>query len=257
VRIHTIRTRSCKSIESAWPHRCIIFVKMYINSQIIPNGADLPVPELRPISLIFADDHEVVREGLVALYSSDARLRVIGQCGDGLAALEMIQSRNPDFAVIDLNMPKLGGLDLIRKLRAANHPCKLVVLSMSHDERMAIEVLRAGADGYVPKDGPARHLVDAIQYIQDGGVYISPIFPGDLLSRRLTGDDPVRLLTEREREVFYCLVAGMRPKQIASALDLSPKTVDTHRSHLMGKLNINDVAGLVKFAIKKNLIPEE
>lgn len=215
------------------------------------------MPELQPISVIFADDHEVVREGLVALYSSDARLRVIGQCGDGLAALEMIQSRNPDFAVIDLNMPKLGGLELIRKLRAANHPCKLVVLSMSHDERTAIEVLRAGADGYVPKDGPARHLFDAIQYIQDGGVYISPIFPGDLLSHRWTGEDPLRPLTEREREVFFCLIAGMRPKQIASALDLSPKTVDTHRANLMRKLEINDLAGLVKFAIKKKLISED
>lgn len=228
-----------------------------LNYQIIPNGADSHMPELRPISLIFADDHEVVREGLVALYSSDARLNVVGQCGDGLAALEMIQSRNPDFAVIDLNMPKLCGLELIRKLRAVNHPCKLVVLSMSHDERTAIEVLRAGANGYVPKDGPARHLLDAIQYIQDGGGYISPIFPRDLLSRRWTGDDPLRTLSEREREVFYCLVAGMRPKDIASALDLSPKTVDTHRAHLMRKLEINDLPGLVKFAIKNHLIPEE
>jgi len=215
------------------------------------------MPELRPISLIFADDHEVVREGLVALYSADARLRVVGQCGDGLAALEMIQSRNPDFAVIDLNMPKLGGLELIRKLRAANHPCKLIVLSMSHDERTAIEVLRAGADGFVQKDGPARHLYDAIQYIQDGGVYISPIFPNDLLSRRWAGDDPMRLLTEREREVFYCLIAGMRPKQIANALNLSPKTVDTHKANLMRKLKISDLAGLVKFAIKNSLVRED
>jgi DNA-binding NarL/FixJ family response regulator len=230
---------------------------MPFNSQIILEREDSPVPELRPISLIFADDHEVVREGFVALYSSDVRLRVIGQCGDGLAALEMIQSRNPDFAVIDLNMPKLGGLELIRKLRLANHPCKLVVLSMSHDECTAVEVLRAGADGYVPKDGPARHLLDAIQYIQDGGVYISPIFPRDLLSRRWTGSDPLRRLSKREREVFHCLVAGMRPKEIASALDLSPKTVDTHRAHLMGKLEINDLPGLVKFAIKNNLIPKE
>jgi two-component system, NarL family, response regulator NreC len=237
--------------------RCIIFVKMHVNSQLIPGVADLHEPELLPISLVFADDHEVVREGLVALYSSNARLRVVGQCGDGLAALEMIQTRNPDFAVIDLNMPKLGGLELIRKLRAANHPCKLVVLSMSHDEQTAIEVLRAGANGYVPKDGPARHLLDAIQYIQDGGVYISPIFPRDLLSRGWTGDDPLRRLSPREREVFYCLVAGMRPKEIAIALDLSPKTVDTHRAHLMQKLEINDLPGLVKFAIRKNLIPEE
>jgi len=230
---------------------------MTTDYQINPEREASPTSKIRPISLIFADDHEVVREGFVALYSSDVRLRVIGQCGDGLAALEMIQTRNPDFAVIDLNMPKLGGLDVIRKLRSANHPCKLVVLSMSHDEPTVIAVLRAGADGFVPKDGPARHLVDAIQYIQDGGVYISPAFPRDMLTRRWTGADPIGALSEREHEVFHCLVAGMRPKEIATALHLSPKTVDTHRAHLMGKLSINDLPGLVKFALKNNLIPKE
>jgi len=212
---------------------------------------------LKPITVIFADDHAIVREAFVAMCSS--KLTVIGDCGDGLAALQMIQSQMPDFAVIDLEMPKLGGLEVIRKLRQAKHPCKLVVLSMRRDERTVAEALRAGADGYLPKDGPSRHLLDAIQYIQDGGVYISPIFRPDLLSREGMGldpQDPLGSLSERERDVFYFLVEGLRAKEIASQFGISPKTVDTYRANVMRKLGIESVAGLVRFAIKRKLISE-
>ncbi|HYL83156.1 MAG TPA: response regulator transcription factor, partial [Candidatus Angelobacter sp.] len=117
------------------------------------------------------------------------------------------------------------------------------------------EALRAGADGYVPKNRGWRYVLDAIQYIQDGGVYISPDFPRDLLSERRTSD-PLAALSEREREVFGYLVAGMRAKEIANLMEVSPKTVDTHRARLMQKLGIHDLAGLVKFAIKRGLVPE-
>ena len=167
----------------------------------------------------------------------------------------MIQSVTR-FCHHDLHMPKLDGLELIRKLRAAKHPCKLVVVSMSRDERTAAEALRAGADGYLPKDSPSRHLLDAIQYIQDGGVYISPIFRPDLLSNERMSDHPLAVLSPRERDVFNSLVRGSRIKEIASGLGRSPKTVDTHRAHIMRKLGIDDLAGLVKFAIKWKLIPE-
>lgn len=220
---------------------------------------ELSMPNLKPITVIFADDHAIVREAFVAMCSSAPKLKVVGDCGDGLAALQMIQSERPDFAVIDLQMPKLGGLELIRRLRQDKHPCKLVVVSMNRDERTAAEALRAGADGYLPKDSPSRHLLDAIQYIQDGGVYVSPIFRPDLLSRERTGldpQDPLAALSERECDVFYYLVEGLRAKEIASQLGISPKTVDTHRAHLMRKLGIDSIAGLVRFAIKWRLISE-
>jgi DNA-binding NarL/FixJ family response regulator len=215
------------------------------------------MPELKkPISLVFAEDHELVREGFVSLFSLNKTLKVVGQCGDGLAALQMIQTKKPDFAIIDLGMPKLGGLELIRKLRQAKNACKLVVLSMSRDEQTAAEALRAGADGYIPKDDPSRHLLDAIQYIRDGGVYISPLLPNDLMSPERMRPDPLAQLSDREQEVFYYLVNGFRAKENANMLDISPKTVDTHRAHLMQKLGINDRGGLVKFAIKRKLISE-
>lgn len=212
--------------------------------------------QTKTISIVLADDHSIVREGLAAFCDAQPELQIIGQCSDGLAAVEMIKSLAPYFAIIDLHMPKLHGLEVIRKVREANSQTKLVVLSISRDEKMVLEALRAGANGYLLKDGPARHLLDAISYIQDGGVYISPLLRRDYLleaPRKAPVDDPLASLSRREYEVFSFLVDGMRPKDIAKLLDISPKTVDTYRSNIMRKLGIHDLVGLVKFAINRNL----
>ena len=212
--------------------------------------------QTKQISIVLADDHSIVREGLAAFCDARPELHIAGQCSDGMAAVEMIRSIIPDFAIIDLHMPKLHGLEVIRKVRETNCPCKLVVLSISRDEKMVLEALRAGANGYLLKDGPARHLLDAINYIQDGGVYISPLLRReDLLEapRKAASEDPLASLSRREYEVFSFLVDGMRPKDIAKLLDISPKTVDTYRSNIMRKLGIHDLVGLVKFAINRNL----
>jgi DNA-binding NarL/FixJ family response regulator len=212
--------------------------------------------QTKTISIVLADDHSIVREGLAAFCDARAELRIVGQCSDGLAAVEMIKSVAPDFAIIDLHMPKLHGLEVIRKVREVNSQTKLIVLSISRDEKMVVEALRAGANGYLLKDGPARHLLDAISYVQDGGVYISPLLRRDYLleaPRKAPVEDPLSSLSRREYEVFSFLVDGMRPKDIAKLLDISPKTVDTYRSNIMRKLGIHDLVGLVKFAINRNL----
>src|SRR5258708_28620796 len=133
------------------------------------------------ISIVLVDDHAIVREGLAGFCDAQPELHIAGQCADGLAAVEMIKSLAPDFAIIDLHMPKLHGLEVIRKVRETNSVCKLVVLTISRAEKMVREVLRAGANGYLLKDGPARHLLDAISYIQNGGVYVSPLLRPDYL----------------------------------------------------------------------------
>jgi len=210
----------------------------------------------KPISIVLADDHSIVREGLAAFCETHDELHIAGQCSDGLAAVEMIRALQPDFAILDLHMPKLHGLEVIRKVRETTIPVKLIVLSISRDEKMVLEALRAGANGYVLKDGPGRHLLDAISYIQDGGVYISPLLRREYLleaPRKAPAEDPLALLSRREYEVFAFLVDGMRPKDIAKLLDISPKTVDTYRSNIMRKLGIHDLVGLVKFAIHRNL----
>ena len=211
--------------------------------------------ESQATTVVLADDHHIVREGFAALCQANG-MRVLGQCSEGLAALEMILSLKPDFAILDLNMPGMTGVEVIRRLRAKGSTTKLLILSISRDEKTVIESLRAGADGYLPKDGPVRHLLDAISFVRDGGQYVSPLLRGAGLfskSERSVSDDPTAALSRRELEVFTYLVKGMRAKDIAELLLISPKTVDTYRASLMRKLSVHDIVGLVKFAIERNL----
>jgi DNA-binding NarL/FixJ family response regulator len=204
---------------------------------------------------VLADDHAIVREGIAALCSANG-IRVLGQCSDGAAALEMIQALQPDFAILDLQMPGMTGIEVVRRLRVAGSSAKLMILSISREETTVMEALRAGADAYLLKDGPARHLLDAIGYVRDGGVYVSPLLRGAGLftrAERIAPENPLAALSPREMEVFSYLVNGLRAKDIAELLDISPKTVDTYRASLMRKLNVHDLVSLVKFAIERNL----
>jgi DNA-binding NarL/FixJ family response regulator len=207
-------------------------------------------------SVVLADDHEIVREGFAALCESQAGLSVAGQCADGMAALEMIQSLRPDFAILDLHMPKLTGVQVVKRVKEMRCATRVIILSIARDENTVIEALHAGADAYLLKDGPSRHLLDAINYIREGGVYVTPLLRGTRLftdARNKQRDEPLSSLSQRESEVFYHLVNGLRAKDIAELLDISPKTVDTYRASLMRKLHVHDLVGLVKFAIEHNL----
>jgi DNA-binding NarL/FixJ family response regulator len=206
-------------------------------------------------TVVLADDHAIVREGIAALCAANG-LRIVGQCADGGAAVETIMSLKPDFAILDLHMPGMTGVEAIRRLRAGGCTAKLLVLSISREESAVMDALRAGADGYLLKDGPSRHLLDAISFVRDGGVYVSPLLRGAGLftkSERAVPEDPLASLSPREMEVFSYLVNGLRAKDIADLLEISPKTVDTYRAGLMRKLNVHDLVGLVKFAIERNL----
>src|SRR5205814_1740141 len=143
-----------------------------------------------------------------------------------------------------------------RRLHAAGSTTKLVILSISREEGTIREALWAGADAYLLKDGPLRHLLDAINFVRDGGVYVSPLLKGAGLFTKpdaTPAADPLAALSPREMEVFTHLVNGLRAKDIADLLEISPKTVDTYRASLMRKLNVHDLVGLVKFAIERNL----
>jgi DNA-binding NarL/FixJ family response regulator len=211
--------------------------------------------ELAPTSVVLADDHAIVREGIAALCTFHG-MRVLGQVADGGAAVEMITALNPDFAILDLHMPGVTGVEAIRRLRAAGSTVKLMILSISREESTVMEALRAGADAYLLKDGPGRHLLDAINFVRDGGVYVSPMLRGAGLFARAgksRPEEPLATLSPRELEVFSYLVNGLRAKDIADLLEISHKTVDTYRASLMRKLNVHDLVGLVKFAIERNL----
>jgi DNA-binding NarL/FixJ family response regulator len=207
----------------------------------------------KPITLVLADDHGIVREGIASVFASRPDLKILGQGSDGAEAVELILALKPDFAVLDLNMPKLGGLEVIRRVRQAKSETKLVVLSISRDENVIREIFRSGANGYLLKDGPSRHLFDAINYIQDGGQYLTPLIRRESIDTKIEKRDSLSLLSKREYEVFSFLVDGMRPKDIAKMLEISPKTVDTYRANIMRKLEVEGIAGLVRFAIQRNL----
>ncbi|HEX3878033.1 MAG TPA: response regulator transcription factor [Bryobacteraceae bacterium] len=210
--------------------------------------------DIRGISVVLADDHAIVREGFAALCAAHG-MRVLGQASDGPSAFELVARTAPDFAILDLHMPGMTGAEVVRRLRGAGSTVKLVILSISREDSVVLESLRAGADAYLLKDGPARHLLDAIQFVRDGGVYVSPLLRGAAFFTRpeKVAEDPLSLLSPREMEVFTQLVNGARAKDIAERLDISPKTVDTYRASLMRKLKVHDLVGLVKFAIERNL----
>jgi DNA-binding NarL/FixJ family response regulator len=207
----------------------------------------------KPITIVLADDHGIVREGIASVFSSRHDLKILGQGSDGGEAVELILALKPDFAVLDLNMPKVGGLEVIRRVRQAKSETKLLVLSISRDENVIRELFRSGANGYLLKDGPSRHLFDAINYVQDGGQYLTPLIRRESIDTKREKKDPLSLLSKREYEVFSFLVDGMRPKDIAKMLEISPKTVDTYRANIMRKLEVDGIAGLVRFAIQRNL----
>jgi DNA-binding NarL/FixJ family response regulator len=209
-----------------------------------------------PYTLVLADDHAIVREGIAALCSSNG-FRILGQCSDGAAAVELVIAEKPDFAILDLHMPEVTGIEAVRRIRAAGLPTKLIILSISRDEKLVKNALAAGVDGYLLKDGPSRHLLDAFNYIRDGGVYISPLLRGAGLFASVTEtalhSDPLGALSPREMEVFSYLVNGLRSKDIAVRLEISPKTVDCYRASVLRKLNVRDLVSLVKFAIEHKL----
>jgi DNA-binding NarL/FixJ family response regulator len=218
-----------------------------------------------PITLILADDHGIVREGIAAFCKARPEIDILGQASDGEQALQLILELQPDFAILDLNMPNSTGLDVVRKVRLANCPTRLIILSISREEALIRELFRSGANGYVLKDGPARHLFEAISFIADGGRYLTPLLRREMIDESAsdkppTGqnrqqNDPMSQLSKREVEVFSFLVDGMRPKDIARVLEISPKTVDTYRANIMRKLEVDGIAGLVRFAIRRNLPP--
>ena len=209
-------------------------------------------------AVVIAEELALVREGFAALCESGGEYEVVALCEDGAAAVDLIQDRKPDIAVLDLKLPKLFALEAVRKLRRAGSETKLVILGTRRDRKTVVEVLRSGASAYVLKSDPGQHLLEAFHQVIEGGIYVSPLLNLEqifIASRKPGPEDPLETLSAREYEVFTLLVEGIRAKEIAASLDLSPKTVDTYRASLMRKLDIHDVAGLVKFAISKNLIP--
>ena len=227
----------------------------------VPGPAAQPIayssPQEHPVEILLADELTLVREGLAALCNSLAGFRVVAQVGSATAALSEIQRLEPSIALLDLALSDLAATEVIRRVRDQGLQTRCAVFATRKDRKTVLDVLRAGACGYLLKSSSSDDMADALTQFTQGGIYVSPQIEvmslfGEGGGRR-AGEDPLDSLSSREFQVFSLLVEGIRAKEIAARLSLSPKTVDTYRSSLMRKLDIHDVAGLVKFAIKRDL----
>ncbi len=207
-------------------------------------------------TILIADELSLVREGIATFCQTVERFTVVDQCADGASALACLQAQPTDLALVDFQIPRLFSLELIRKSKELNLPTRFLVMSIRGDRKMALEALRSGANGFVLKSSSGSQLIEALAQVANGSIYVSPelefekVFLG---GRRKQAEDPIQSLSSREYQVFQLMIDGIRAKEIAARLELSPKTVDTYRASLMRKLDIHDIAGLVKYAIHREL----
>ena len=204
------------------------------------------------IRILIADDHEIVRDGLKRILAAHADLQVAGEAASGDAALALVRAHDYDVAMLDLSMPGLSGMDLIKRLRLERPKLRILVLSMHGEQQYAARVLKAGAAGYLNKDSAAELLVSAIRKIAAGGVHIGETVAASLIG---AGDKPLHEnLSDREFEVMRLLVEGLGPSEIGERLHLSVKTVSTHKTRILEKLGLGSTAELVRYALENKLV---
>lgn len=208
---------------------------------------------MRP-KVLLADDHAIIADGLARLIGDVADL--VGQVNDGLRLVEEARRLRPDIVVADITMPGMSGIDAMRQLRAEGSSARFIFLTIHPEARLAAEAMRSGASGYLLKQSAGNELFDAIQAVVSGRTYLTPLITGDVL-RSLTApaDLAEHELTPRQREVLRLLAQGKRMKEIAAELDLSVRTVENHKAHLLQVLSLGSTADLVRFAIKQHIVP--
>jgi two-component system response regulator NreC len=215
---------------------------------------------MKPVRILLADDHTVMRSGLRLILERQPDFQVIGEAADGREAVERAEQLAPDVVVIDIAMPRLNGLDATRQIIAKNPAASVVVLSMHSDESYIVRALKAGARGYLLKDSAEADLINAIRAVNEGKAFFSPV-----ISRMLAEDfvrqiqergveDSYELLTMREREVLHLLAEGKSNKETASVLNLSLYTVETHRANILEKLHLRGTPELILYAVRKGVI---
>jgi two-component system response regulator NreC len=214
---------------------------------------------MEKIRVLLVDDHQIVREGLYVLLENEPDLEVVGQAPDGRQGLALTQALCPDVAVMDVIMPGLNGLEAARRIQKSCPRTNVVVLSMYSTQEHVYQALQAGASGFVAKEDASDELVAAIRTVCTGKVYLSPIIRRDDIQEyfrraQLDESDGLARLTPREREVLQLIAEEHNTREIAGLLNISPKTVESHRSHLMAKLEIHTPAGLTRYAIGRGIV---
>jgi DNA-binding NarL/FixJ family response regulator len=204
--------------------------------------------------LLLADDHVIVRSGIKNLLLNEG-FEIVAEASNGQEAIKLVEKFDPDVAVLDISMPLLNGIDAAREIRAASPRTKVVVLTMHKQERFALEALRSGVAGYVLKTQATADLAQAIRTVLQGDTYLSPAISGTVVTAALGKTTPhLVALTPRERQVLQLIAESKTNKEIAQHLDISVKSVESHRGNLMKKLDLHGIAGLVRYAINIGLV---
>jgi DNA-binding NarL/FixJ family response regulator len=214
------------------------------------------------IKVLLADDHKIVREGLRSLLERESDMTVIAVADNGRMAVQLAKELLPDVVVMDIAMPEMNGIEATRRLTAESSEIKVLALSMHSAKRFVVEVLSVGAKGYLLKDCAADELVRAIRTVASDKIYLSPDVADQIVKdyvKHLPDSKPsaLNILSTREKEVLQLIAEGRNTKEIAFTLNVSIKTVETHRQQIMKKLNLQSVAGLTRYAIREGLTPLE
>ena len=213
---------------------------------------------MRRTRVLIADDHTIVRHGLVGILNATNDIEVVAQAGNGADAVSRAMELKPDIVLLDISMPRLNGLEAARRIRKALPASHILVLTMHEEEEYVRKMVRAGVSGYIVKDDAVSELIAAIRTVKSGKTWFGP-----QASRALADawqddaglpDDPLERLTNREREVLLLIIEGRTNSQVSATLGVSPKTVDNHRTRLMEKLGVHNTAELVRFAAKHGLL---
>jgi two-component system response regulator NreC len=214
------------------------------------------------IRILLADDHTILRAGLKMMLNAQPDMEVVGEAQDGRQAFTEAQRLQPDVVLMDITMPDINGIEATKQIKKILPDVRILMLTMHEHDEYVFQALRAGASGYMLKEAADTELISALHVIQSGQFYLSPtaqsVMVGDYLQRVRSGEekDSYSSLTEREREILKLVAEGYTNNQIAERLIISPKTVDTHRTHVMDKLNLHSRAELVKYAMRRGLLED-
>ena len=213
---------------------------------------------MKPIRVLVADDHTIVRDGLVALLNGSGDCQVVAQASDGVTTVDLAMKTQPDVVVVDISMPKLNGIEVVRRLTKELESTRILVLTMHAEEEYVMHVVRAGAAGFLLKDSASAEMLAAVRALASGrgyfGTHASKVLAQQVQKPHAQLEDPYRDLTSREREVFHLIVEGMTTKEIARQLGTSTKTAENHRFRVLDKLGARNTAELIRYAARHGLM---
>ncbi len=211
-----------------------------------------------PIRVLLCDDHTILREGIAALLATAPDMQIVGQAGDGVEAIELAVRLRPQVVVTDIAMPRLNGIEVVRRLGQQLPDTRVLVLTMHTEEEYVLHLIRAGAAGYLLKDSAGTELLTAVRAIAQGrgyfGAHAARVMAQQVQQPQARLDDPYRDLTDREREVFHLVIEGLTTKEVARRLDIAVKTAENHRTRAMEKLGVKNVAELIRYAVRHRLM---